>query len=272
MNTDRAAAFRALHAPGELLVLANAWDAGSARLIESLGATAIATTSVGVAWACGYADGDRIPPRRLVDAVEAIARVIRVPLTVDAEGGFSDDPTEVGAAVEMLVGAGAVGINLEDGSGSPDLYCAKVEAAMAAARRAGVELFVNARTDVYLRRLVPAERAVEEVLARAARYRAAGCSGLFVPGLVEPEAIRTIAAAVDPLPLNVMAMPGLPTAAELRKLGVRRVSAGGAIAMAAFGLTAQLAGDYLRSGNSEALFAGPMADYSATNALFEERA
>ena len=272
MNTDRAGAFRALHAPGELLVLANAWDPGSARLIESLGATAIATTSVGLAWAYGYADGDRIPPRLLADTAAQIARVIRVPLTVDAEGGFSDDPAKVGDAIAMLVGAGAVGVNLEDGSGSPDLYCAKVEAAMTAARGAGVELFVNARTDVYLRRLVPRERAVEEVLARAARYRAAGCSGLFVPGLVEPDAIRTIVAAVDPLPLNVMAMPGLPGAAELRQLGVRRVSAGGAVAMAAFGLTAKLAGDFLRSGNAEALFAGPMADYSATNALFEERA
>ena len=270
MPTDKAAAFRALHASGELLVLANAWDAGSARLIESLGATAIATTSVGLAWACGYADGDRIPPRRLADAVAAIARVIRFPLTVDAEGGFSDEPANVAHAITMLIDSGAVGINLEDGSGSPDLYCAKVEAAMSAAQDLGVELFVNARTDVYLRRLVPPERAVEEVIARAARYRAAGCSGLFVPGLVAPEAIRTIAAAIDPLPLNVMAMPGLPVAAELRKLGVRLLSAGGAISMAAFGLTAQLAGDFLRSGSSDALFVGPGADYSATNALFEE--
>lgn len=271
MHSDRAGAFRALHAAGELLILANAWDAGSARLIESLGATAIGTTSVGLAWACGYADGDRIPPRRLADAIAEVARVIRVPLTVDAEGGFSDEPAKVADAITMLVDSGAVGINLEDGSGSPDLYCAKVEAAMSAAQAAGVELFVNARTDVYLRRLVPPERAVDEVIARAARYRAAGCSGLFVPGLVEAEAIRTIAAAIDPLPLNVMAMPGLPGAAELRKLGVRRLSAGGAISMAAMALTAQLAGDFLRSGSSEALFVGPSADYAATNALFEDR-
>ena len=270
-TTDRAGAFRALHAPGELLVLANAWDPGSARLIESLGAAAIATTSAGFAWAAGHADGDHIPARRVAELVAEIARVIRVPLTVDAEGGFSDDPAEVGRAVAKLVDAGAVGINLEDGSGSVDLYCAKLEAAMSAAQRAGVDLFVNARTDVYLRRLVPRERAIEEVISRAARYRAAGCSSLFVPGLVDAEAIRTLAAAVDPLPLNVMASPGLPAAAELRKLGVRRLSAGGAISMAAWALAAQLAEDFLRDGNSDVLYGRPTADYMATNALFAER-
>jgi len=161
--------------------------------------------------------------------------------------------------------AGAVGVNLEDGGGSPDLLCAKI----AAAKRAGasVDLFVNARVDVILRRLVPAERAVDAIVERAARYRAAGCDGVFVPGLVAPEEIRAVAAAIDPVPLNVMAYPGLPPAAELRVLGVRRLSAGAAIASAALGVARRLATGFLKEGRSDALFGDAVA-YAEMNALF----
>jgi 2-methylisocitrate lyase-like PEP mutase family enzyme len=143
-RSDQASRFRALHAPGKILVLPNAWDAGSARLIEACGAAAIATTSSGVAWSCGYPDGDAIPPRELVVAVARIVRVLSVPLTVDAEGGYASDPTRVGDTICALVDAGAVGVNLEDGNGSPDLLCAKIDAARKAAVRAGVALFINA--------------------------------------------------------------------------------------------------------------------------------
>src|SRR5262249_56856965 len=122
---------------------------------------------------------------------------------------------------------GAVGINIEDGSGPPELLCAKVAAARAAATRAGVDLFVNARTDVYLRGLVPRAQAIGETVARGRRYQAAGADGLFVPGLVDPDAIRTIASDVT-LPLNVMVSRGLPPIAELARLGARRGSAGAA--------------------------------------------
>src|SRR5262245_15798494 len=166
------ATFRDLHAPGRLLVLPNAWDAGSARLIEACGAQAIATTSSGVAWACGYPDGDAIPPEVLIDAVARIRRVLTVPLTVDAEGGHSAEPARVGETIEGLVDAGAVGVNLEDGSVHPPaLLCAKIAAAKKAAARVGVDLFVNARTDVFLRGLVEPERRVAETLARGREYR-----------------------------------------------------------------------------------------------------
>jgi 2-methylisocitrate lyase-like PEP mutase family enzyme len=248
----RAEALRRLHAPGELLVLPNAWDAGSARLIEHAGATAIATTSAGLAWAHGYPDGDALPPAILATAVAEITRVLSVPLTVDIEGGYSSDPRAVGETVAAVVAAGAVGINLEDAGAPPELLCDKIAAAKRAAAAAGVDLFVNARTDVYLRRLVASERAVAETLARAERYRAAGCDGLFVPGLTDAEEIRTIVAAV-PLPVNVLVRPTLPPVARLRALGVRRVSAGSAIAQAAYGTVERAAAQFLREGRYEAM-------------------
>ena len=261
------ATFRDLHAPGRLLILPNAWDAGSARLIEDCGAAAIATTSSGVAWARGYPDGNVLPRPVLAAAVAEIARVIRVPLSADVEAGYSDDPPAVAETVTAVIGAGAVGINLEDGAGTPDLLCAKIEAVKAAAAKAGVDLFVNARTDVYLKRLAPPERAVEATIERARRYRAAGCDGIFVPALAEPAAIRAIVAGVAPLPLNVMAYPGLPDAAGLRELGVRRLSAGAAVASAALGRARSRARAFLADGVSEALF-DESVEYGPTNALF----
>jgi 2-methylisocitrate lyase-like PEP mutase family enzyme len=263
-----ARAFRGLHQEG-FLILANAWDASSARLIESLGARAIATTSAAVAWSHGYADGDVLPVPLLLATVRAIVRVIRVPLSVDAEGGYSDDPAAVGQTIAAILEAGAVGINIEDGTGTPDLLCAKVEEAKSAAQRLGVDLFVNARTDVYLRQLVPEARRLEETLERAARYREAGADGIFVPGLADSAGIRAVAAAV-PLPLNVLAMPGLPVAAALASLGARRLSAGSGLARAALGRTAAVAAAFLRDGSSDSL-TSEATPYAEMNALLGAR-
>ena len=258
--------FRRLHDGANLLLLPNAWDAGSARLIESRGAKAIATTSAGLAWARGYPDGDALPPERLFAAVREIARVVRVPLSVDIEGGYSDDPTAVGRVVAGVLDAGGVGINLEDGRGTPAALCAKIAAARKSAERAGIDLFINARTDIYLRGLAPGDDAVDEVARRAERYRAAGCDGLFVPGLSDGAAIRAIALAIDPLPLNVMLVPGMPSNEQLRTQGVRRLSAGSAIAQAVLG-RASLLTDAFLAGRKEDLFAGA-AEYGAINKLF----
>jgi 2-methylisocitrate lyase-like PEP mutase family enzyme len=256
--------FRALHAPGQLLLLANAWDAGSARLIEAHGAPAIATTSAGLAWSRGYADGDQLPPGVLAAAVEEIARVITVPLSVDVEGGYSRDPHAVGENVRAVIEAGGAGINLEDGSSPPALLCAKIEAVRTIAAKTGVDLFVNARCDVFLRGLTAPQGAVAETLARAERYRAAGCDGFFAPGVREPAAIRELTAALGALPLNVLAVPGLPALAELRALGVRRLSAGSSIAALAYGAARKAAVRFLEDGGSE-----PGAiSYAEMNALF----
>jgi 2-methylisocitrate lyase-like PEP mutase family enzyme len=259
--------FRDLHR--DFLLLPNAWDPGSARLIESLGAKAIATTSAGVAWSRGYPDGDALPVEELLITVRAIARVIRVPLTVDIEGGYSDDPSAVAQVVTGVIDAGAVGINIEDGAGSPDLLAAKIEKARDSASSAGVDLFINVRTDVYLRSLASTDDAVEEVGRRAMMYQAAGCDGIFVPGVADGHAIETIAAAIDPLPLNVMLVPGLPSPTTLRKQGVRRLSAGAAIAGAAFGLSGRLATDFL-DGSWNDIFT-VATDYGAMNQLFSKR-
>lgn len=268
-KAETAAIFHRLHQGPEPLLLPNAWDAGSARLMENLGAKAVATTSAGVAWTHGYPDGDVLPVRMLVSTIVAIARAIRVPLTVDVEGGYSDDPAAVEETVARIVEAGAVGINIEDGGSAPDLLCLKIERARRAGQHFGIDLFVNARTDVYLRGLAPEGKRVGEVLSRAALYRNAGASGLFVPGVREPNEIKAVAAEAG-LPLNVMAWPGLPSAAELAQSGVRRLSAGSGIAQALWGKTATLAGDFLKSGKSDPLGEGAMA-YGDINALFGKR-
>jgi 2-methylisocitrate lyase-like PEP mutase family enzyme len=268
MTTTNLATFRTLHAKGELLILANAWDAGSARVIETCGAKAIATTSSGVAWAHGYPDGNALDPRILTASVTEIVRAVNLPVTVDAEAGYSDDPARVADAVSALIDAGAVGINLEDGAADPSLLAAKIEAVKKAAARAGADVFVNARTDVYLRALVPPDRAVAEVSARAALYRSAGCDGIFAPRLTDRDAIRAVVAAVDPLPLNLMAVPQLASAQELRALGVRRLSAGSAIAQAVHGTTRRLAESFLADGRSDDLFSQQDADWTGMNALF----
>lgn len=259
--SDHAGAFRHLHHAG-LLRLANAWDAGSARLIESLGAKAIATTSAGVAWANGHADGSHLPMQDLVDTASRIARVIRVPLSVDFEDGYASDPATVAGNIARVIDAGAVGINIEDGSGDPGLLAAKIERIKRMAAERGVDLFVNARTDVYLRGLASEDRRVEETLARAQRYREAGADGLFVPGLCDVGQIREVVAGAG-LPLNVMAVAALPAASELEALGVRRLSAGAAIAISVLGQVARLAEDFLLDARrSEEI------GYDAINALF----
>lgn len=267
-GNEATAALRQLHQQG-LLLLANVWDAGTARLVESLGAKAIATTSAGVAWSLGYPDGDALPIAKLADAVAGISRVLRVPLTVDSESGYSDDPAIVADNIARLIDAGAAGINLEDGDREPALLCAKIERIKSTCARLGTDVFVNARTDVYLAGLAPEDRRVEETLARAKQYRDAGADGLFVPGVVEGEQIRAIAAGAG-LPLNVLVRPNLPAAAELERLGVRRLSAGSSTTSSAYARLATLTRGFLATGASAPLTEDAMG-YSDINALFVER-
>jgi 2-methylisocitrate lyase-like PEP mutase family enzyme len=260
--------FRSLHAGPELLLLPNCWDAGSARLIEELGATALATTSAGVAWSHGYADGDLLPVELVLATARSIARVIKVPLTVDLESGYSDDPATVAATATALIAAGVAGINLEDGGGAPELLSAKIAAIKQVAANSRTDLFINARTDVYLRGLVPAEQRLEETLARAKRYRTAGADGIFVPGAVATADLKALVAGVG-LPLNVLSWAGLPTAAELSALGVRRLSAGSALVQGSFGYLARGANALLRDGRSEPPTGG--LSYSELQGLFARR-
>lgn len=259
--------FHDLHRGPDILILANAWDAGSARLVESLGAKAVATTSAGFAWALGYPDGDAVPLDELVHHVRLMARAIDVPLSIDMEGGFGADPAAVGAAVSQVVSAGAIGMNIEDGSQPPELLAAKITTARAAAAQLGVDAFVNARIDVYLRQLVPPAERVAESLRRAKIYSAAGASGIFVPAVTSADEIAALAKGID-RPLNVLAWPGLPAASELARLGVRRLSAGAGLTKLAWGRTATAAKAFLADGES-ALFSDGAMDSATANGLYK---
>lgn len=258
MTAVLARQFHALHADG-LLLLANAWDAGSARLAQAAGARAIATSSAAVAWAHGWPDGDRLPVDLVLQTTRAIAGATGLPVTVDIEGGYSDEPARVGALVADVMAAGAVGINIEDGSKDPALLVAKIAAARAAATTAGVDLFINARIDTWLRNLAPPSERVAETLARAARYRAAGASGLFAPGVTDAGEIAALVAGTD-MPVNVLAWTGLPDADRLQALGVRRLSAGSAISEAMLGHVAAMMREFLASGRVDTA-AGKPATY-----------
>jgi 2-methylisocitrate lyase-like PEP mutase family enzyme len=258
--------FHALHAAdasGGLLILPNAWDGGSAALAAALGAKAVATSSAGVAWALGWPDGDALPVERVVQAARDVVRGAGgLPVSIDLEGGYSDDPAEVAALARRLVEIGAQGINIEDGGGSPDALAAKIAAVKAAV---GGALFVNARCDVWLRGVGETGTRVAEAGRRGALYEAAGADGLFTPGLTDAADIAAMVAAT-PLPLNLLAYPGLPDAATLGGLGVRRLSAGSGVCGAVWGRAAALIKGFLADGRSEPLMEGAMG-WGAVNAL-----
>lgn len=238
--------FHQLHQQG-LLILTNVADATGARLVEHLGGKAIATSSAAVAWAHGYPDGNTLPLDRLVSTVESIVRVISVPLTVDVEAGYSDDLGRVAEVLDAVIAAGAVGINIEDGSAAPELLARKIERARQVADTRNVQLFINARTDVYLKNLVPAEDRVAETLRRAAMYQAAGADGLFAAGVTAAYEIEAICKGT-PLPVNVLGFAGLPSPLELQALGVRRLSAGSGIAEFLYGAMGGLVKSFLATG------------------------
>jgi len=230
-QTDKAKRFAELHVKGKPLVLYNAWDAGSAKAILAAGAKAIATSSWSVAEAQGYRDGEAIPIELAERIIERIAATIEAPVTVDFEGGYSEDDGELADNISRLVDTGVVGINFEDrvvnGSGlySVDRQARRIAAIHKAAEKKGVDLFINARTDVFFEHGEDAAQAVGEALDRAKAYEAVGASGFFVPGLVDDELIGRICEGVS-LPPNIMVMEGVPSNARLAERGVARISYG----------------------------------------------
>lgn len=271
----RASRFRELHGPGAeaVLVLPNAWDAMSARLVEEAGAPAVATTSSGVSWALGRPDGHGLTREEMVEAVRRIAASVQVPVTADVEGGYGRGTAEdVAGTVRAVVEAGAVGINLEDGPGrdgevllDPAEQAERIAAARAAAGEAGLELFINARIDVFLRGMGDPAGRLAETVRRARAYTAAGADGVFVPGVADAQTIRRLADEVG-APLNVMAGPGAPGTAELRALGVARISVGSALARSVMGHIRSAAAELLGAGTYGALRGG--LPFPEANGLF----
>ena len=265
-QTSKAEAFAALHHTGEILILPNAWDAASAAVMADAGAKAVATSSAAVAWSHGYPDGDALPLPLLLATISAVARVSGVPVTADIEGGYTDDLTQLGETARAVIGAGVVGINLEDGRRDPDLHARKIEAARQAADGAGVALFINARTDIYLKGLAEGHAAYVETLRRAELYRGAGASGIFVPGPSEPDLIGRLADEIR-LPLNIMLLPNLPSASRLQALGVRRVSSATAPFRQAYANLATATATFLKDGDASA-FAADAARLGNLNSRF----
>lgn len=253
-QSARAEAFHQLHKGPEVLILPNAWDVASAVIVADAGAKAVATSSAAVAWALGFADGDLLPVDLTCALAAAITKAVDLPLSVDFEGGFTDDLDELSRNITRVIEAGAVGINFEDGGRDPQLHATKIAAARQAAEKAGVPLYINARTDIYLKGLATGDAAEAEAVRRGKLYLAAGASGVFVPGAAEAGLVGRLAAAI-PGPLNILAWPGAPDAAALKALGVRRLSAGTGTFNAASAALARATAAFLAEGSSDALFA-----------------
>ncbi len=185
-------------------------------------------------------------------AAARIARVVKVLVSVDIENGYSDDPRAAADLVLRLVDAGSAGINVEDGRDPPQMLAAKLEVIRNALAKHGMDIFVNARTDVVLSSLVAADLQVAETIRRGDLYASAGADGLFVPGLRRPAAIESVVAGLT-LPLIVMAWGGLPGATQLGELGVKRLSAGSAIPQIAWRAAQDAARSFLRNGDSDIL-------------------
>lgn len=222
--------FAALHTPGDPLVLFNVWDAGSARVAAEAGAIAIATGSHSVAEAFGFADGEAVPIDLALANAARIVGAVDLPVTIDFEGGYANHPDSVAQNMARLAQTGAIGCNFEDqviaGSGlHPVAYQAD---RIAAAREAvGPDFFINARTDIFLKKMgeLHDEAMVDAAIDRAAAYFSAGASGFFAPGMADIAQIRRLCAEVA-LPVNVMAHPGAPDARALAGAGIARISHG----------------------------------------------
>ena len=247
-QVDKAARFLALHRQERPLLLANAWDAGSARLLASLGFDALATTSSGHAATLGRLDYG-VSREEAVAHAGALVAATEVPVSADLEDGFGSDPDGVAETVGLALEAGLAGCSVEDWSGADgrlyDVQAAaeRVAAAADAAHRGPVHLVLTARAENYLR----GKPDLRDTIARLQAYQEAGADVLYAPALKRPEDIRELVASVD-LPVNVLAVPGAPPVPELTDLGVKRVSVGGAFAFAAFGAAVGAATELLSGG------------------------
>ena len=270
---ERADRLRELHRPGRPLVLVNAWDAATARLVAEAGAPAVATTSAGIAFAAGLPDGQKISRERMLAGVASICAAVDLPVTADVEAGYGDSGEDAERTAAGVIAAGAVGVNLEDGRDAPPLAAIglqvdKIRAVIAEGRRRGVPLVVNARTDVFLDRIGPESGRLDETLRRGAAYRDAGADCVFVPGVVDrgiiAELVRRLAC-----PVNVLVGPGSPPVGELAALGVARVSFGSGPMRAAATLVRRMAEEAFARGTYSLL--EDIVPHAELNALFSRR-
>ena len=230
---EKAELFTSFHIKGSPLVLFNIWDAGGAKAIQDIGAKAIATGSWSVAAANGFEDGEKIPLDLVFANLERIVRSVDLPVTLDFEGGYATNVAELKENIGKLIAAGGIGLNFEDrivgggGLHSIEDQAKRIEAIREAAEAAGIPLYINARTDVFLE-TYPAEHnetELQQALQRAEAYAKAGASGFFAPGLRDPNLIKKLCDETH-LPVNILALPDTPPASTMAALGVARISYG----------------------------------------------
>ena len=257
-------------------MLPNAWDAASARIFEDAGFPAVATSSAGVAFSLGYPDGEKISREEALVAVQRIAAAVEVPVTADLEAGFGGTPEEVADTARSAIVAGAVGMNLEDGIDGRPEYIADlgrqkeiIRAVLDAAARAGVPFVLNARTDIFLNGIGPAESRLARAIDRLNAYRETGAQSLFAPGVKDRETIAQLARGVAG-PLNILATVGTPPVAELQQLGVARVSIGSGPMRATMAFLSRLAREIREEGAFTLMTEGTIP-YAEANRLFQAR-
>lgn len=268
-ETQRVLANRFLdaHHGDEPLVLPNAWDAASAMVFERAGFGAVGTSSAGVAASLGYPDGEVVPQAEMLSAIERITTAVELPVTADIETGYGEAAEAVDETVSMAIDVGAVGVNLEDGTGDPerplddpDHHAAKIRAARDAADAADLPLVINGRTDVFWLEVGDGGDRIERTIDRANTYARAGSDCLFVPGVTDPGTIEALADGIDG-PLNVLGGPGAPSIATLADCGVARVSVGSAPMRATLGRLQEMSAELQETGTYESMAgAVPYAD------------
>ncbi len=261
-QAEKAEQFRKLHHGPRMLLLPNAWDVASARILEEAGFPAIATSSAGVAASLGYPDGQRISRREMLGMVERIAQAVRVPVTADLEAGYGKTPEDMAELVKEIVAAGVVGLNFEDVTGDDEsshvdlaLQVKKIRTLRDVSASLGVPLVINARTDIYLMPIGEAATRFERTVERLRAYREAGADCLFAPGVSDKDTIRNLVKALV-APLNILVSQGCPSLAELEQIGVARASAGSAVMRAALGVVRRVAKDWMACGTYDSLIEG----------------
>jgi 2-methylisocitrate lyase-like PEP mutase family enzyme len=273
-QAEKAELLRALHNGPSPLLIGNAWDAASARVFETAGFRVIGTSSAGVAYSLGYPDGQQISRREMLDAVERIARVVSVPVTADMEAGYGRTVDDAAATAREVIEAGAVGLNIEDYDSSliaVDIQTARIEAIRRSADALGVRIVINARTDIFLANVGPAETRYARCLERLKLYREAGADCLFAPGVRDAGTIGKLVRELQ-APLNVLAVEGTPSLPELTRLGVARVSVGSGPMRATVGLLQRIADEILQRGTFSMMTQGaiPYADLNTMMAAKQQ--
>jgi 2-methylisocitrate lyase-like PEP mutase family enzyme len=272
---DKAVDFRLRHRGVGVLLLPNAWDVASARVLEEVGFSAIATTSAGIAFSLGYPDGQRVSREEMMARIGRIARAVQVPVTADVEWGYGSSAEEIARTTREVIETGAVGMNLEDTSGRADQpllpldqVLEKIKAVRETAAALQVPLVVNARTDVYLLEAGNPDADYAEAVRRLIAFRDAGADCVFAPGLKDADTIARLVKDVA-CPVNILAVPGTPSIEELRKLGVARVSVGSGFMRATLGALRAMGEELKNSGTYSALAGG--IPYKDVNEILERR-